>query len=70
MDAKNYDAISRLAIIGLITQIRKTISLTYRVPMHSLSAYHKDYVEEMVPVTALKKYLDELESILGGEDNG
>ena len=71
MDAKNCDAIARLAIIGLITQIRKTIGLTFIVPMHLLSdAYYKDYVEEMVPVTALKKYLDDLESILGGGDDG
>lgn len=67
MDAKNYDAIARLAILGLIAQIRKTISLTYTVPMHLLSAaYHKDYIEQMVPVKDLEKYLDELESILGG----
>lgn len=68
----NYDAIARLAIIGLITKIRKTIRITYTVPMHLLSeAYHKDYIEKMVPVDALEKYLDELESILegGGDDN-
>lgn len=72
MNVKNSDAIARLAILGLIAQIRKTISLTYNVPMHLLSAaYHKDYHEEMVPVKDLAKYLKELESILeGGEDNG
>lgn len=72
MNAKNSDAIARLAILGLIAQIRKTISLTYNVPMHLLpEAYHKDYHEEMVPVKGLEKYLKELESILkGGEDNG
>ncbi len=68
----NYDDIARLAIIGLITKIRKTISITYTVPMHLLSdAYHNDYIEKMVPVDALEKYLDEIENILdGGDDNG
>lgn len=67
MKANNYDAIARLALLGLISQIRKTISLTYTVPMHLLSeAYHTDYREEMVPVKELEKYLKELESILDG----
>lgn len=56
MDAKNYDAISQLIIIGLITKIRKMIDPTYFVPMHLLSdAFYKDYVEEMAPITELKK---------------